>query len=95
MVSVDVWVNANHHPPHVVELNVSSRKPVQVSVSIEPWRRVRRKINNKNELDSAFGFGGPDITDRDAGSMGREDQRNCSRSGRSLIILYPFFQFLV
>ena len=52
MVSVHVWVDANHPP--VVELNVSSRKPIQASVSIEPWRRVHRKINNTNELDSAF-----------------------------------------
>jgi len=80
------------HPPPCGGVECKQQETGQASVSIEPLRRVRRKINNKNELDSAFGLGGPDITDREAGSMGSEDQRNCSNR---LITLYPFFQFLV
>ena len=52
-VSIEAWVDANNP---VVELDVKSEKPIRATVSTEPWRNKRRKIESKVELHSAYGL---------------------------------------
>jgi len=49
-VTIDVWVDANHP---VVEVNVTSKKPLTASASMESWRTDSRELDNPVELQSA------------------------------------------
>ena len=59
-ISIDVWVDANHP---VVEVDVTSKRPVHATVSTEPWRIHRRRVVNTDEKHSAYGISGPDGPD--------------------------------
>lgn len=59
-VSIDVWVDANYP---VVEVDVTSKRPVHARVSTVPWRTHRRKVVNAEEKHSAYGISGPDGPD--------------------------------
>ncbi|MEN8230944.1 MAG: DUF5703 domain-containing protein, partial [Bacteroidota bacterium] len=59
-ISIDVWVDA-HYP--VIEVDVTSKRPVHARVSTEPWRTHRRKVVNTDEKHSAYGISGPDGPD--------------------------------
>jgi alpha-L-fucosidase 2 len=51
-VSLRVWVDANHPVAHV---DVESKSPVDVQVSLEMWRTTRRELK-ANERFSAYGL---------------------------------------
>ena len=53
-VALDVWVDARHP---VVELDVNSERPVDASVTAEPWRTARRELKG-DEIHSAYGLNG-------------------------------------
>lgn len=50
-----IWVDANHP---VIDVEIESRIPVQATVSLEAWRRVRRHIVREDEAGSAYGLHG-------------------------------------
>ncbi|GGW50511.1 DUF5703 domain-containing protein [Arenibacter certesii] len=54
-VTIDVWVDANHP---VVEVNVTSKKPITARASMESWRTESRQLDNPVELHSAYGLHG-------------------------------------
>ena len=54
-VTIDVWVDANHP---VVEVNVTSKKPITANASMESWRTESRQLDNPTELHSAYGLHG-------------------------------------
>ena len=52
---INIWVDANHP---VVEVDITSDKPVDAALTIEPWRTERREITDTKELHSAYGLRG-------------------------------------
>ena len=57
---INVWVDANHP---VVEIDVLSERAISASVTTEPWRTQRRKLEKTKEMHSAYGLlgdGGPE-----------------------------------
>ena len=54
-VTIDVWVDANHP---VVEVDVTSKKPIAAKASMESWRTDSRHLDNPTELHSAYGLHG-------------------------------------
>ncbi len=59
-VFIDIWVDANHP---VVEMDITSERPISAKISTEPWRTKRREIVG-SEIHSAYGLnrdGGPGV----------------------------------
>ncbi len=56
-MEIDAWVDANNP---LIELNIRSNTPFQAEVSSDIWRTEQRKIDNENEIHSAYGLNGAD-----------------------------------
>jgi len=54
-VTITIWVDANHP---VVELDVNSEVAISASVKTEPWRTEKRPLDDKTEIESAYGLTG-------------------------------------
>ena len=52
-VNIQIRIDANHP---VGEIDIASKKPVQVMVELQPWRTERRAMTNKEELFSVYGL---------------------------------------